>query len=222
MIRLIAPAVAMCLLAGIGVDASDRHAAPEGAEDYHRRVREAVAAIPYRIGGWVGVDQEIRQEALRILDANVSLSRTYRNLETGATATLLLVHCDDARRLLGHYPPVCYPSQGWTQVAASVREFDEPDAVWRATDYTFEYDTLQESARLGVLHFTALPDGRKAPDMALLEAAARDRRAKGLGGASIQIVLDANLDEQTRTEMFETLVKAAAPWLTMVGEGVPT
>lgn len=219
MIRLIAPAVALCLLAGIGVDASDRHAPPEGSEDYHRRVREAVAAIPYRIGVWVGVDQEIRQEALRILDANVSLSRTYRNLETGATATLLLVHCDDARRLLGHYPPVCYPSQGWTQVASSLREFDDLEGAWRATDYTFEYDTLSESARLGVLHFTALPDGRKAPDMTLLETAARDRRAKGLGGASIQIVLDANLDEATRTELFDTLLEACAPWTSVVGAG---
>jgi hypothetical protein len=220
MIRWLAPGLALLLLAGIGMDRSTRQLVPEGAQAYHQRMVDDIALIPFRFGDWVGVDTEIRQEALRILDANVSLSRTYRNVNTGRSATLLVVQCKDARSLLGHYPPVCYPTQGWASVSREPHAVEDQERPVHATEYLFEYDALGQSAQLGVFHFTVLPDGRTAPDMALLDHAARDRRTRAFGGASVQIVVDANLSVSERHEIYVTLVSAVQDWLHSLDAGI--
>jgi hypothetical protein len=220
MLKLIAPGLSVLLLVGVAVDQSGREASPEGAAEYHARVLAAVQAIPYRLGDWVGVDTEIRQEALRILDANASLSRTYRNLSTGHTATLLLVHCSDSRSLLGHYPPVCYPSQGWTQLGATPHGIEREAESVAATEYAFAYESLANVAQLGVLHFTVLPDGRTAPDMGLLDQLARDKRSKFFGGASLQFIVDANLPDAMRDELYQMLYEAVSPWIETVQTGI--
>ena len=219
MLRLLPSFVVLVLLGGIYLDTASRQKMPEGIIVYHGQVRDAVVSIPYRVGNWVGTDREIRQEALRILDANVSLSRTYHNLETGRTATLLLVHGQDTRSLLGHYPPVCYPSQGWTQTGAIPRKVSSNGTSVDATEYTFAYESVDESAQLAVLHFTVLPDGRSAPDMQLLEAAARDRRGKFFGGASVQFIVDARSSAAERAEAYETLLGAVSQWVAVVQSG---
>jgi hypothetical protein len=220
LLRLAAPLVTICLLGAIGFDSADRSYAPEGAEAYHRKVAESINLIPYSVDEWVGVDQSISQEALRILDANVSLNRTYNDVETGTSAILLLVHCADARSLLGHYPPVCYPSQGWTQVSASPQVIRAGDLTVSATRYEFAHETLGQSGHIEVLHFTVLPDGRTAPDMDALDRLARDKRSKFYGGASIQFILDARLPESRRQGTYEVLLRAVTEWIETVEAGM--
>ncbi|MCF6285170.1 MAG: EpsI family protein [Candidatus Hydrogenedentes bacterium] len=219
MLKFVAPLLTLGLLTGVVIDNASRQKAPEGVDAYHANVREAMQLIPYVIGDWVGTDTEIRQEALKILDANSTLSRVYRNLKTGRTVTMLLVQCADARSLLGHYPPVCYPSQGWSQLSSTPRSVATNDGSFEATEYVFGYDLLQQSAPLDVLHFTVLPDGRIAPDMQLLDSAARDRRFTFYGGASIQFIVSADLTDEERMEVYESFFEAAAPWIAMVQSG---
>ena len=220
MLKYVAPLVTFFLLSGVAIDQADRQKAPEGVEAYHAQVRESVKKIPYIVGDWVGTDTEIRQEALQILDANSTLSRVYRHLGTGRTATMLLVQCADARSLLGHYPPVCYPSQGWSQLSSALRPVAIEDGTFEATEYVFGYDLLQQSTPLEVLHFMVLPDGRIAPDMQLLDIAARDRRFTFYGGASVQFIVEAGLSGEERGQAFDVLFQAAAPWVTAVQSGI--
>jgi len=219
LLKLAAPIATLCLLGAIGLDSSSRQYVPEGAGAYHRQVAEALELVPYRIGDWVGVDNEIRQEALQILDANASLSRTYRHIETGDAAVLLVVHCADARSLLGHYPPVCYPPQGWTEVSRSLRPVACEDVSLVSTLYDFTHDTLGRSPGIEVAHFAVLPDGKTAPDMDLLDRAARDKRTKFFGGASLQFVVDASLPEARRQEAREVLLRAISQWVQTVQQG---
>lgn len=220
MLKLAAPIVSLCLLGAIGLDSAGRRYIPEGADEYHAHVAAAIELIPYRVGDWVGVDKEIRPEALRILDANVSLNRTYRHVKTGESAVLLLVHCSDARSLLGHYPPVCYPSQGWTEMDRRSRHLESPGLPVDATEYAFEHETLGQAGQIEVAHFTVLPDGRVAPNLDLLDESARDRRTKFFGGASLQMVVDANLPAPRRQEIYDTLLEAASPWIEVVQSGL--
>ncbi len=219
MLRLAAPILTLCLLGAIGLDSGSRRAVPEGAKTYHERVKDSMSLIPYRVGDWVGVDKEIRQEALQILDANFSLSRTYYHIGTGDTATLLVVQCADARSLLGHYPPVCYPSQGWTQVQQEPLTITVDNQSVLATRYTFNHDTLVRSSDIEVVHFSVLPDGRTAPDLGLLDRAARDKQAKHYGGASLQFVLDASLPAERRQEIYKVLLRASSEWIRAVQSG---
>ncbi len=220
MLKCIAPLITFILLAGVAVDQADRQKAPEGVEAYQAQIREGVRSIPYIIGDWVGTDTEIRQDALRILDANCTLSRVYRNLRTGHTATLLLVQCADARSLVGHYPPVCYPSQGWNQRSAVPKSIAADGRTFESTEYVFGYDLLQQSNPLAVLHFTVLPDGRIAPDMQMLGVSARDRRQKFFGGASVQLIVDADLSDEERNGTYKLLIEAATPWVERVQSGI--
>lgn len=219
MLKFVAPAVTLCLLAGVAADKADRYRAPAGAEAYHARVLESLELIPYTLGDWVGTDEEIRQEALRILDANASLSRKYRELTTGSTATVLLVQCADARSLLGHYPPVCYPSQGWSQLSARPQTIPVGDSAIEAMEYQFEYDLFGQSNPLSVLHFTVLPDGRTGPDMQLLDAAAKERQFKFYGGASIQVVVSASLPDEERLRIWTSMCQAIGSWMAQVQAG---
>lgn len=220
MLRFIVPILTCGLLLGIAADQAAREVAPPGVEDYHARVRAAVSLIPFNIGDWIGTDTEIRQEALKILDANCTVSRVYRNLKTQHTATLLLVQCADARSLLGHYPPVCYPSQGWSELSSELKPVPQEYGPYGATCYAFAYDLSQQSNALRVMHFTVLPDGRIAPDMRLLETAARDRRYTFCGGASVQLIVDSGLSESEQKEAYDMLFQAAAPWIEVVRAGL--
>jgi len=217
--KLIAPVLSLALLAAVAVDQGFRHQVPSGAGTYHAIVREAAKTIPYQLGNWVGVDSEISRGALQILDAHVALSRSYRQVGTNRAGTLLIVQCADARSLLGHYPPVCYPSQGWSQVSARPHDIEIDGVSLRATEYIFAYETLAQFTRLAVLHFTVLPDGRTAPDMEPLERVARERKTKFLGGASLQFVSDASLSEQDRDEVYSLLYQAAKAWIDAVQSG---
>ena len=220
MLKCVAPFITFVLLAGIAIGNADRQRAPEGVDAYQEQIREAVKLIPYVAGNWVGIDKEINQDALRILDANSTLSRVYRNLSTGGTATLLLVQCADARSLLGHYPPVCYPSQGWSEISSRPRTITVDSGTFNATEYVFGYDLIQKSTPLEVLHFTVLPDGQIAPNMDLLDISARDRRFTFFGGASVQFIVSAGLTDEERMDAYKLLYQAAAPWIARVKSGV--
>jgi hypothetical protein len=222
LIRWIAPGLALVLLAGVAIDQSTRETVPHDAGLYHQRVADDMTLIPLRFGNWVGVDTEIRQEALRILNANATLSRSYRNVVTGRRATLLVVHCADARSLVDHYPPVCYPSQGWRPAGHQPYEVVEVAQPVYATEYLFEYSALSEASQMNVFHFTVMPDGSTAPDMSQLNRSARDRRTRPFGGASVQIVVDANLSDAERHEIYDTLVSAVQDWLYSLDAGIET
>lgn len=222
MLKFIIPIITGGMLVGIAADQAAREVAPVGVEKYHASIREAESQIPFSIGDWIGTDTEIRQEALKILDANSTVSRVYKNSKTRRAATLLLVQCADARSLLGHYPPVCYPSQGWSQLSSDVNPIPPSYGAFEATEYAFGYDLMEQSSSLQVLHFTVLPDGRIAPNMGLLETAARDRRYTFCGGASVQLIVDSGLSEAEQTEAYEMLFQAAAPWIEAVRAGLDT
>ena len=92
-----------------------RHESAAGVEVQARNaeVLTAIDAAPYRIGQWIGEDVAVPPAALEILQTNAILSRRFRHLTSGINANLLVVHCSDARDMQGHYPPVCYPANGW-------------------------------------------------------------------------------------------------------------
>lgn len=99
-------------------------------------LRSAIDDLPYFIGDWVGTDVDIPREAQQLLKPNASLSRTYEG-PGGAEVHVVLVHCSDARDMIGHYPPVCYPSSGWISM--------EPE---RASDMQIEAGELRLPVRL--------------------------------------------------------------------------
>jgi hypothetical protein len=153
-----APAVALgvllcaALLPGFGRGG----ATPD--ERMQAAIAAAMASAPYRIGRWASRDIDIPEHAGRLLRPNAMLARRFVDLESGAVVDLLIVHCGDTRDMLGHYPPVCYPSHGWTPGGAHAAAIDLDHSNIPAMVYEFtQIRAAGRTARLRVINFFVLP-----------------------------------------------------------------
>ena len=117
-------------------------------------------AVPYKLGNWVGSDVESPPSAIQMLKPNVVVSRYYENTETGEALSLLLTHCKDARNLVGHYPPVCYPSSGYATDFNERVGLTVGDCEISLTEYAFVREYEDELEGTVVANFMVLPDGQ--------------------------------------------------------------
>lgn len=184
---------------------------------YHARVRMAASQVPIHFGDWLGVDVPVPQGAVTLLKPNAIISRRYENLRTDRRVTLLIVHCQDARDLLGHYPPVCYTGQGWNQRSATPRDWQIGTRPIHGTQYRFEADEIGDNARQIVVdNFMLLPNGQTGRDMDAVGAAAAHLRRKLYGAAQVQLVYDAGMSDTERVQIFEQIVPEAWPLISAI------
>ncbi len=94
------------------------------AVDLSGRVEAAFESMPDRLESDSAVWLQNRVVPIpsnqeEILRLTASVSREYARLGTypPVTATLFFAFCEDARWMVGHNPPVCYPASGWTMHA---------------------------------------------------------------------------------------------------------
>jgi hypothetical protein len=190
----IAAFIAVALLQGWGGPAVDRAEADRRVSVVGSRV----ASIPYRLGDWVGRDIELPAAALEILHSSAAVSRNYSNLLTGEQARLAIVFCGDVRDMLGHHPPSCYPSSGWTagraagdppgagslrlklhgrEVVANVFRFSKPDPAGGERQIT-------------IVGFFALPGVGMTPDPAVVRSRSTRRAVSSRGAGQVQVLFD--------------------------------
>lgn len=213
-------ALTMLVLLGLLGDRTLLRSSPAQADAYHAGVKAAVEKLPRVNGNWLGVDVPVPEAAIRMLQPNVILSRHYRNIETGESVSFLLVHVKQARDTLGHYPPVCYPGQGWTtQVAAPADYAAAGQTVINGTRYEFHRERLDGNTKLFVDNFFALRGGETCRDMTGIEQAAQDRQRKLFGAAQIQFVHQGSTSEQRRREIVEDFVRFSEPVLSAIRGG---
>lgn len=208
--------------AALGVTAfvlSSQHLTPRDAGDYHAKVRAATAeAIPYKLGEhgqWVGVDVPLPTAATELLSPNVLLAREYRNITSGERFTFLFVHCYDARDMLGHYPPVCYPGNGWDLAGARSRPAPDPEV----SAFDFRQTINKRTEGLRVLQQFLTPDGEKAISMADVRRYAGDHRTRHFGMSQWQVVLPPG-DASSSEELEQQAVVALATVLDQLREAV--
>jgi hypothetical protein len=214
------------LLSGLmlaGLWAQDR-AKPDSAvvDDYHARAREAIREIPFRVGDWQGTDLDTPEAAVQLLRPNALFTRRFVDARRGWTATLTIVQCRDTRDMAGHYPPVCYPAHGWRPSFATehqtirVGSMDVPVAR-----YAFDRSSITNVRRVVVYGFFVLPGRGLAADMLVVRQAAADLRARGLGAAQVQVVIDVDLEPEEERLVFMELVAAASKALEVIRNGAP-
>ena len=203
----LAPLFGLVLILALGVTAMSRPG-PAEAEPYHDHVAQIASTIPYRIGEWVGTDQELPREAYELLQPNVLFSRRYENQQTGEWATFLLIHCKDARDLAGHYPPICYPAHGWSQDDTEPMHENINGLEITGYQYRFSYHQPQGISRMVIRNFMVMPDGRILPDIRGVRRAAADYTSRFYGAAQIQLVTSDRMTERRRSEVFQQIVGA--------------
>lgn len=209
--RSIAPFVAtLVLLAGIAVDRISLKKPAADTAVYHARLQTVAASIPLMNGMWMGTDIPIPQGAVALLKPNVIISRRYEEIGTGRHVQVLLVQCKDARDIIGHYPPVCYPGQGWVESRREPADWKLTDATVTGMRYIF---TTPQRRNVTVENFMVLPSGQTARDMEAVERAAQDSSQKYFGAGQVQLVYDTELPDEQRRETFTSFVGMLQPLL---------
>ena len=210
MLRYLFPILSLALLLGYAGVTWSRPTAAD-AVPYHAEVRAAIEAIPREFDGWKGSDHEVPQEALELLDPNKILSRSYHNDQLGLTGTLLIVHCKRAQDMAGHYPPQCYPGQGWQEGPIVDRVWDPQGADVTLRDYLFTMPRGAGMVSQHVENFLVLPDGRAVTDMSQVYGAAADHAKRHFGAAQVQVITRGDYTLEQRETVRDALLTQAWP-----------
>ena len=232
---IIAPMLSIALLSGIAMEKRSQ-VKPADADPYHARVRAALdkdtGLVPRRIEPyWVGTDSDLHPAAVKLLRPNATLSREYRDTRTTnyyrSPVTLMIVQCRDTRDMAGHYPPICYPANGYTSIAGTD---DKPGEVrdWyingiHIPGMEYRYATTRRGAteRVAICNFMIVPGKGIVRDMDGIRKAAEDYQQRYFGAAQFWVVMDANLPAEQRNEIFEQLISPNVPVIqTLVAGGV--
>lgn len=199
---IISPLLCVGLLAGAYAEKQHR-VKPENVEPFHALAREEILSVPYQLNGWIGKDEPIPPAAMKLLHPNVMLSRMYVNPgEMGEWCGLLIEECRDSRDMLGHYPPICYPAHGMTQVAATPRNWTVDGLPIDGMEYQFISTDGGQRHMLPVYNFMIVPGVGVKRDMNDLEVAAKDYQRRYFGAAQIQMTFPSGLTQQEQDQIF--------------------
>jgi Protein of unknown function (DUF3485) len=207
--------VALLTLAGIAVlQFTTFHRTP-GLERYQGQIRVAANLMPSRIGPWVGDDVAVPVRALTVLQPNVLISRRYLNVESGMVAGLLLVHCDDAHSMVGHFPLRCYPAEGWQLRSSEPRDWVLGELRLTGTEYAFTMDDViggQHGARsIIVANCLLRPGGLVLRDMDSMSDSIIGADGQASGAGQIQVYFDARVPSARREAAIVELLSGYRP-----------
>jgi Protein of unknown function (DUF3485) len=207
-----APAACAVLLVGIFAESQTR-LKPADAEPYHARAKAAIESIPRQIGSWSANPVKEPQEAISLLRPNDILCLQYVDNDQSQprwyerTATVLVVQCKDAADMNGHWPPNCYVNSGEVQTYREERNWTVDGLVIPGVEYHFLQTSATESTRKAVYNFLIVPDRGIFRDMDGVRQAASDYQRRFYGAAQFQVVMNADLSQQERDEIFTTLMQ---------------
>jgi len=166
------------------------------------QIAAAIRDVPTYIGRWSGTDDKaMAPEAQKLLKPNGMLSRRYVS-PGGPWVHLVIVHCGDTRDMIGHYPPVCYPSAGWMEaVPMGYSEGDNPnpDRILTVFNRPFpvrEYDfkgylTDGREEVIRILNAFVLPDGTVTREIDDINRQSERLSVAVQGVAQVQIITSA-------------------------------
>jgi len=185
---------------------------------FHAHLREVAASLPDHFGAWTSTDQK-SVGVEEYLHANIMIDRHFVNGETGEYASLLFTQCPDIRDLVPHFPAICYPGQGKTQVEAPrVRTWKVGDLSITGTEYSFESQNFQQADGVIVDNFMLLPGNQISKDMIDVKAHV-PLRNRFYGVGQIQVVFPIGLPQARRDAIFVQLIAAYRPLIDAILEG---
>lgn len=166
----------------------------EHVRAYHEEVLEIVESIPIDFGRWTGESIPLPESATSLLNPNALVARRYVHRDKMLSATLMIVQCKDARDMAGHFPPRCYPANGWL-----TRDEGEPGTVMvegnELAIYTFHRVAGRVERDITVYNMFALPTGDPSVSMRDVYQLSADYQYRYYGAAQVQIIIDGTVDE---------------------------
>jgi hypothetical protein len=176
-------------------------------------VKAVPAVIPTDAGTWVGREIDMPKPAIQLLQPNAILSRQYVNEQAREVVSLLIVNCGDARDLMGHYPPICYPSQGEEELEKQrvARIWHLPNMDIHGMEYHFAAKSPTDQDQT-VYNFFVMPlvpsltvshkelDGVICPDIDSVYTSGEDYQRRYYGATEFQLVTGPQMTPQKRDQ----------------------
>jgi hypothetical protein len=185
---------------------------------FHARLRSVAASLPEQFGSWTSKDHK-SVGTQEYLHANVMIDREFINSQTGERASFLFIQCPDIRDLVPHFPAICYPGQGKTQVEApKTRTWNVSGLSITGTEYSFESENFKEADGVIVDNFMLLPGHRISKDMTEVRAHV-PLRNRFYGVGQIQVVFSIGMPVDRRDAIFNQLVGAYRPLIDAILDG---
>ncbi len=182
--------------------------------DLKRRaaIVEAMHEVPQILGRWASTEVAVPTEATQILMPNAILSRRFSEIGGSRVVTLALIHCNDVRDMLGHFPPVCYPANGWSLAADATTAIEvraDDGRAWPLRLYRFTRAERGGGLRvMSVMNAFLLPDGRLATEMDSLTERSVKKAVSVQGVAQIQFVFQGDIEAASAAEVVKELLSA--------------
>jgi hypothetical protein len=225
--KLAAPALCTALAAGLFFQVR-AYGLVDDPVPLHKGIQASVRELPVRFGRWEGLDVQPPPAAGQLLRPNALFTRHYQDPAAGRWANLIFIHCKDARDMSGHYPPNCYPGNGWTPIAderagearaggrgeaRGVRVF--PFQIWGRSvpiaEYRFTRAELNRARSVVIYNFFVLPTGRFCTGMDEVRSATGDVRTRTLGCAQVQVVMDDGTPADERSAILREMLEPLGP-----------
>lgn len=216
----LAPALCVVILAGLQLEKWFLREARADATEYHRAVAEAAEGFPVQIGPWTRVRAiPMPQAAISLLRPNALKAYLYKHTESGAEARLMVAQCKAIGDIRGHYPPVCYPGNGWSAHESELRKATYQGARIDATAYRFTRDSQASFAEIVVYNVFVLPTGEILSGRSGVGSAAGSRRFRDFGAAQVQVVLTGQTPPEARDQAFEELLNGVHGLVRVIRDG---
>ncbi len=213
------PWLAAGIAATIAVAMPQLPASTELTVARHLRIASTLQAVPMIVEDWIGEDRPLIPAAQELLRPNAALSRVWRRLGSNESVALSLIHCSDVRDMGSHYPPVCYPANGWSLI-----ELDS-DANSRVVPLEVEEGDLRlvrvyrfsrtgadlSDLRTTVFNAFILPSGEWIHELGEVQDAGGKRRLAKEGVAQVQLMVAGWPDAGEARHLCESLLRALPP-----------
>jgi hypothetical protein len=190
--------------------------------EYHARVKLLADQFPLRFGHWIGEDVPVTSASRKMLNANVVISRNYRNISSGTPVSYLFVQGKDARALMDHYPPICYVAGGYDKDLSRAADWQIGPLGIRGTEYEFTRRDVMSSRSILVDNFIIMPDGRIERDMQATKSAAADVYKRFFGAAQVQLVFDRRVSPAEHQAAIQDFLMECQPLIKVVQSGLPS
>jgi hypothetical protein len=234
MLRMLLPPALVLVLLATAMAEATRRIKPKDAdiEKFHQTARKELESISTKIQSgdnwWYGDDIKVPQSAVDLLNPNEIISRNYVEVlkdgsssSSARSAQLLIVQCRDARDMEGHYPPRCYPAQGWTLLSSTVRDWELPDRLTSqgtvkgmkiaGMEYEFSQTIGVETNQEIVYNFFLIPGSTQTlRDINAVYKVGEDYQRRYFGAAEVQLLLASDLSQARRDEV---LVQLLGPYV---------
>ncbi len=219
---LAAPWLTILIVVTMGFALPVRVKPDEQAVARKAEIAQTMASVPFLIEGWIGEDAPVPPEAQKLLRPNAMLSRTYSQVGR-PRMHVLVVHCGDARDMIGHYPPVCYPSSGWLDMPVRENVYAELTVAGQVLPVRqYRFRRMNENGaedEIRIFNAFVLPDGTVTRDIDDINEQSERLAVSVQGVAQLQLIASASISYDEATAAAQELLTGMPELLESLGVG---